>query len=87
MTETTNQAGTVKETLGSDAFTTQTRYGAIQNQMRLSLTDRMEAHKMCLSFCYAGRNGHCASAGKDNRQVENCLALFRKKPLSGVCAA
>ena len=80
-----NQAGTVETFSGKKTFsTTQTRYGAIQNQMRLSLADRMEAHKMCLSFCYAGRNGHCRAAGTDNNQVMNCLAAFRREQKAGV---
>lgn len=77
------QTRTVKGTIGSDSFTAQTRYDLFNIQKKFSLNDRMEARKMCLSFCYAGRNGHCASAGTDNNQVRDCLAIFRQEARGG----
>ena len=50
----------------------------------MSITEAHQARTMCLSFCYAGRNGHCSSAGTDNNQVMNCLAAFRREQRAGV---
>lgn len=45
----------------------------------MSLTEFYETQTMCLSFCYAGRNGHCRAAGTGNDQVMNCLSQYRRE--------
>jgi len=46
-----------------------------------SIKEMIEAHTMHLTFCYAGRNGHCSSAGKDSSQV---MHLCRNEMKEGV---
>ena len=50
----------------------------------MTITEHMQARTMCLSFCYAGRSGHCASAGTKNNQVKSCLAMFQREQKAGV---
>lgn len=47
----------------------------------MSIQDYHDHQTMCLSFCYAGRTGHCNSAGKDNDQVNYCLSQYRRDRL------
>lgn len=50
----------------------------------MSIKDAIDSKIMCLSFCYAGRNGNCSAAGSDNNQVMNCLSQYRREQSSGV---
>jgi len=44
-----------------------------------TVQEHLEIQKMCHTFCYAGRSGHCATAGQDNRHTRDCLYQFRKE--------
>jgi hypothetical protein len=51
----------------------------IEPHTRINITEYLEKRNMCFTYCYAGRNGNCASAGKDNCQSANCFTLYKNE--------
>ncbi|WP_181391320.1 hypothetical protein ACKUB1_13675 [Methanospirillum stamsii] len=49
----------------------------------LTVQDHHDMQVMCHTFCFAGRKGKCASAGKDYLQTRDCLRMYRKSLQEG----